>query len=289
MREYYSVLGINKNASESEIISAYRKLSAKFHPDANGNDPFFAERYRELQEAYNMLINPSKRSAYDASLDPKFAQTVEIVKDKEKPIITFFEISKKSISESEPVTLRWQTIHASEIQINLIGNVEAEGTKTLRIPFENKEFLRIAINAKNGFLNETASKFIEIKNKDFDETKHVALPKQDIIKEHTSSDKKVENKVAAKEFKKEEQSKVAKEIKEKKSKTVERKAEESEKRKERPLTKEERLAGITIAYEDESVSKSFKKSDLYVYIVLIVLLVFVVMMLIFAYSLNPVV
>jgi cobalamin biosynthesis Mg chelatase CobN len=110
-----------------------------------------------------------------------------------------------------------------------------------------------------------------------------------MIKEHTSSDKKVENKVAAKEFKKEEQSKVAKEIKEKKSKTVERKAEESEKRKERPLTKEERLAGITIAYEDESVSKSFKKSDLYVYIVLIVLLVFVVMMLIFAYSLNPVV
>ena len=92
-----------------------------------------------------------------------------------------------------------------------------------------------------------------------------------------------------KEFKKEEQSNVAKEIKEKKSKTVERKAEESEKRKERPLTKEERLAGITIAYEDESVSKSFKKSDLYVYIVLIVLLVFVVMMLIFAYSLNPVV
>jgi len=289
MREFYSVLGINKNASESEIISAYRKLSAKFHPDANGNDPFFAERYRELQEAYNLLINPSKRAVYDASLDPKFAQNADIVKDKEKPIVTVFEISKKSIAEAEPVTLRWQTIHASEIHIDLIGNVESEGTKTLRIPFENKEYLRITINAKNGFLNETVSKFIEIKNKDFDESKVVELLKQAPVEGHSSSNKKVESKAAAKEFQKELKPKAIKEVKETKPKSEEKKAEEIDKRKERPLTKEERLAGISIAYEDESVSKSFKKSDLYVYIVLIVLLVFVVMMLIFAYSLNPVI
>jgi curved DNA-binding protein CbpA len=289
MREYYSVLGVNKNASESEIISAYRKLSAKFHPDANGNDPFFAERFRELQEAYNILINLSKRAEYDTELDPKFAQTVEILKDKEKPIITIFEISKKSISESEPVTLRWQTIHASEIHIDLIGNVEAEGTKTLRIPFGNKELLRISLNAKNSFLNETTAKFIEIKNKDFVESKVVELSKQEPIKDHTSSVKKVETKAAAKDFQKEVKAKAIKEIKETKPKVIEKKAEDKEKKKERPLTKEERLAGIMIAFEDEDVSKSFKKSDLYVYIVLIVLLVFVVMMLVFAYSLNPIV
>jgi curved DNA-binding protein CbpA len=288
MREYYSVLGVDKNAAESEIISAYRKLAAKFHPDANGNDNFFAERYREVQEAYNVLISPAKRAAYDSSLDPKFAQTIEIFKDKEKPIVTFFEISKKIISETEPVTLRWQTIHASNIFIDLIGKVDAEGTKILRIPFENKETLRITISAKNDFLNESASKFIEIKNKDFQETKSVVqtIP----INQHNtdSNDSKVDDRSESIELKKDIKPKASKEIKTSKSKSDTKKAEVNNSRKERPLTKEERLAGITIAYEDESEKKTFNRRDLYVYIVLIVLLVFVAMMLIFAYSLNPI-
>ena len=287
MREYYSVLGVDKNAAESEIISAYRKLAAKFHPDANGNDNFFAERYREVQEAYNILISPVKRAAYDSSLDPKFAQTIEIFKDKEKPIVTFFEISKKSISETEPVTLRWQTIHASNIYIDLIGKVDSEGTKILRIPFENRETLRITISAKNDFLNESASKFIDIKNKDFQETKSdQALPINQYKTD--SNDSKVDDRSESNELKKDFKPKASKEIKTSESKSDTKKAEVNNSRKERPLTKEERLAGITIAYEDESEKKTFNRRDLYVYIVLIVLLVFVAMMLIFAYSLNPI-
>jgi len=282
MREYYSVLGVSKNATESEIINAYRKLAVKFHPDANGNDPFFADRYLELQEAYNLLINPTKRLEYDSKLDPMFAQTIEIIKDKEKPIITVFEVSKKSITESEPLTLRWQTIHASDIQIDLLGKVEQEGTKTLRIPFENKDHIRIVISAKNTYLNETVTKFIDIKNKDFDETKQI-LKVENLTKDDSIEKNSVEN-VIQKEIK----VKTIKEIKESKSKVFEKKTDQNGIRKERPLTKEERLSGINIAYEDEPASKSLRKKDLYIYIVLIVLLVFVLMMLVFAYSLNPV-
>ena len=288
MREYYSILGLNKKATETEIITAYRKLAAKFHPDANANDPFFAERYRELQEAYNMLINPIKRAAYDSVLDPKFAQELQVIKDKEKPIITVFEISKKAISAAEPITIRWQTIHASEVEIDFIGSVEAEGTKTLRLPFEHNEVLKIAIHANNPFINESASKYVEVKNKDFDEKKVPKGSPPTIEQKPLEPQKttKVETKRTEVEIPVEPAPK--KELKTKEKKINDKKSNEPKQRKERPLTKEERLAGISVAYEDDTDARSFRMRDVFIYIVLIVLLVFVAVMAIFAYSLNPI-
>ena len=286
MREYYSVLGVSKNAAESEIISAYRKLAAKFHPDANGNDPFFAERYQELQEAYNMLINPLKRAAYDSSLDPKYAEPVSVVRDKEKPIIIAFEVSKKSISEGEPITVRWQTIHASEVNIDFIGKVDAEGTKTLRLPFDNNEILKIGINATNSFLKESVGKVIEVKNKDYDEKQQTAQQKASTeLKKQTSV---LEIKLEAESKQSPKETKPVNETKSKEKKIISKKSTELEQRKERALTKEERLAGLQVAYEEEPQVKSFRLRDLYIYIVLIVLLVFVAIMAIFAYNLNPI-
>ena len=286
MREYYSVLGVSKNAAEAEIINAYRKLAARLHPDANGSDPFFVERYRELQEAFNTLINPIKRAVYDSTLDPKFGEPLILVKDKEKPIVTIFEASKKAISDGEPITLRWQTIHASEVSIDFIGKVETEGTKIIRLPFDDKEFLKITINATNSFLNESVSRIIEIKNKDFNEKQHSLQQQQisEIIVKTSNTEKS--NETDAKGLKIE--SKPKKESIKKEKKEIVKKESIVLQKKERALTKEERLAGLKVAYEDESQMKSFRLRDLYIYIVLIVLLVFVAIMVIFAYNLNPI-
>ena len=66
-KDYYEVLGVPKDATEKDIKSAYRKLARKLHPDANPDDPKGAEeKFKELQEAYEVLGDPEKRKKYDA-------------------------------------------------------------------------------------------------------------------------------------------------------------------------------------------------------------------------------
>ena len=65
-RDYYEVLGLNKNATESEIKSAYRKLARKYHPDVNPKDKTAEEKFKEVNEAYEVLSDPEKRKRYDA-------------------------------------------------------------------------------------------------------------------------------------------------------------------------------------------------------------------------------
>ena len=64
-RDYYDVLGLGKDASESDIKLAYRRLAKKLHPDMNKTDPKAKEKFIELQEAYEVLSDPNKRRNYD--------------------------------------------------------------------------------------------------------------------------------------------------------------------------------------------------------------------------------
>ena len=73
-RDYYEVLGVNKDASEQDIQKAYRKLAMKHHPDRNPDNPKAEERFKEAKEAYEILSDAQKRGAYDqfghAGVDP---------------------------------------------------------------------------------------------------------------------------------------------------------------------------------------------------------------------------
>ena len=76
-RDYYEVLGVGKNATENEIKSAYRKLAKKYHPDLNPGDKEAEEKFKEVNEAHDVLSDPEKRKRYDqfgfAGVDPNYA------------------------------------------------------------------------------------------------------------------------------------------------------------------------------------------------------------------------
>lgn len=64
-KNYYETLGVDKNATPDEIKSAYRKLAKKYHPDLNKDNPSAAEKFKEVNEAYECLSDPTKKSNYD--------------------------------------------------------------------------------------------------------------------------------------------------------------------------------------------------------------------------------
>ena len=64
-RDYYEVLGVGRTAAAEDIKRAYRKLAVKFHPDKNPDDPHAEDKFKELGEAYDVLMDPEKRAAYD--------------------------------------------------------------------------------------------------------------------------------------------------------------------------------------------------------------------------------
>src|SRR4051812_7571536 len=85
MKDYYYILGLDKNASIDQIKKAYRKLSLKFHPDQNNGDKFFEERFREINEAYETLGNDFKREIYNEELRQKTSAETNRTKPKEEP------------------------------------------------------------------------------------------------------------------------------------------------------------------------------------------------------------
>jgi molecular chaperone DnaJ len=73
-RDYYEVLGVNRDAAEDDIKKAYRRLAMKYHPDRNPDNPKAEEQFKEAKEAYEILTDANKRAAYDqfghAGVDP---------------------------------------------------------------------------------------------------------------------------------------------------------------------------------------------------------------------------
>src|SRR6187397_1036810 len=76
-KDYYEVLGVNRDASDEDLKKSYRKLAMKWHPDRNPDNPKAEEHFKEAKEAYEILSDAQKRAAYDqfghAGVDPAAA------------------------------------------------------------------------------------------------------------------------------------------------------------------------------------------------------------------------
>src|SRR5437879_10239633 len=64
-KDYYKILGVDKNANQKDIQKAYRKLARKFHPDVNPGDKTAEEKFKEINEANEVLSDPQTRKEYD--------------------------------------------------------------------------------------------------------------------------------------------------------------------------------------------------------------------------------
>ena len=141
MTNYYTLLGLTPTATDSEIKKAYRKLSKKFHPDANQGDTFYENMFKQIQEAYETLSDPQKRAAYDISQGLTATTT--------PPEVLFFGADKQALAAGDQVTFEWQTQGADKVEISRMGQVAASGQKTLKIKQFNTATRSIKLTATN--------------------------------------------------------------------------------------------------------------------------------------------
>ena len=75
-KDYYEVLGLKKGATDAEIKKAYRQMAKKYHPDLNPDDPEAEAKFKEVNEANDVLSDPEKKARYDqfgfAGVDPSY-------------------------------------------------------------------------------------------------------------------------------------------------------------------------------------------------------------------------
>ena len=83
-RDYYDVLGVDRNADEKALKSAYRKLAMKYHPDQNPDDAEAEAMFKEVGEAYAVLSDPEKKAAYDRFGHAAFENRMFVLLQKSK-------------------------------------------------------------------------------------------------------------------------------------------------------------------------------------------------------------
>lgn len=158
MKNYYYFLGVEENATDDEIRKAYRKLSVKYHPDKNANDSFFAQRFMEMQEAYDILGDVEKRRIYDDNL----SHQQRSYRPNLPPSIRNFSANKIRARKGEEIIIKWQTHNADIVKIIPFGLEKGFGERMFKInEFNNGEF-QLLLHATNSLLNKTVVKGLKI-------------------------------------------------------------------------------------------------------------------------------
>ncbi|WP_307449059.1 MULTISPECIES: DnaJ domain-containing protein [Chryseobacterium] len=158
MKDYYYFLGVSQDASDEDIKKAYRKLSLKYHPDKNENDEFFAGRFREIQEAYELLSDKAKRRTYDENLESH----QKSFRYNTPPSIKTFTANKIHAKKGEEIIISWQTQNADVVKVLPFGLEKPYGERIFKITeFKDGKF-QLLLHATNSLLHKTVVQGITI-------------------------------------------------------------------------------------------------------------------------------
>ena len=169
MKDYYNILGLKENATKDQIRKAHRKLSHKFHPDKNDGDAFFADMFKNIQEAYETLNDDQKRRAYDRNRNDTNNNTNTGTGNNNSntnflPDIEYFSADKTAFEYGKDITFSWKCINADSVELKPFGKVKAIGSKTVRIrDFENKH-IEVRLIAINSYIQKTIYSTIQLQN-----------------------------------------------------------------------------------------------------------------------------
>ncbi|WKC79108.1 DnaJ domain-containing protein [Borreliella turdi] len=155
-KDYYNILGIQKNASNEEIKKAYKKLAIKYHPDKNKGNKIAEEKFKEINEAYEILSSPDKKRNYDAlgstnfnNNDDHFEKEFNSSRFSNFEDLDFFSqiftgSSRKTIDKEITLNISLYDAYMGSKKIILINNKEIE----IIIPKGTLETTKIKINNK---------------------------------------------------------------------------------------------------------------------------------------------
>jgi curved DNA-binding protein CbpA len=169
MKDYYYILGIKKDATLDEIKKAYRKLSMKFHPDKNEGDEFFAERFKEINEAYEILSDNQKRQVYDGKKTTSSQNKNANEGVNFNPEIEYFKADQSSFEFDDEITFSWKTINSNKVTIKQFGLVNPIGQKKYKVKDFKNPALRFELTAENTIIGRQIKSTIILKNNTFQE------------------------------------------------------------------------------------------------------------------------
>lgn len=181
IKEYYNILGVQQNASTDEIKRAYRKLSHKYHPDKNGGDEFFTEKFKEIQEAYEILSNPKKRKFFDNSRNG-YTYTHKQKKRQHNDLeIDYFNSSRLYFEIGQEITFSWNTTNADKVTISPFGEVPTNGQRVYKILNCETASMIFELVAENIKYGKRVNAVLILKNNSYKEYKKKT--KEEIEKE----------------------------------------------------------------------------------------------------------
>lgn len=169
MKDFYYILGLKQTASTEEIKTAHRKLSLKFHPDQNDGDEFFTERFKEIQEAYEILSDSIRRTNFDNEKSQKSQSRHNNYGTNFIPEVEYFRSNKNIFEFGEEVTFSWKTINADKVTLKPIGTVQSIGQKTYKLKDYKNPTQTFDLIAENTNINRQVKSTLILKNKTFED------------------------------------------------------------------------------------------------------------------------
>ncbi len=185
MQDYYYILGLQEGATANEIKQAYRKLATKFHPDKNNGDAYFADMFKQIQEAYDVLGDPAKRATYDAQRTRGHAPQhppagsahhhatgAQQQASTTPAVVQSFTASNKKVRTGDTITLHWLTTHALKVEITGIGTVPGSGEMNYTVPAFKGEQMMLEIRAHHQSMQGYYAARIYLENQAVKDARH---------------------------------------------------------------------------------------------------------------------